>query len=54
MVNQLLDFVANGDGNYYFENLGEALIYALIGFLIVFVGNNSYYLVDRSFIEKNK
>ena len=38
MVNQLLDFVANGDGNYYFENFGEALVYALIGFLIIFAG----------------
>ncbi|MDE6586573.1 MAG: OadG family protein [Clostridia bacterium] len=38
MVNSLLDFVSKGDGNYYFENMSEAIIYALIGFLIVFVG----------------
>lgn len=38
MVNNLLDFIAKGDGNYYFEDFGEALIYAITGFLIVFVG----------------
>lgn len=38
MVNNLLDFVSNGDGNYYFGSLGEAAIYALIGFVVVFVG----------------
>lgn len=37
MTDRLLDFVAN-NGNWYFENMGEALIYALIGFLIVFLG----------------
>lgn len=41
MYNKLLDFIpGTGDkaGNWYFENFGEACIYALIGFLIVFVG----------------
>lgn len=42
MLNNLLDIVAREDGNYYFDGaargLGEALIYALIGFLIVFMG----------------
>ena len=38
MYLNLLDIVAGSDKNYYFENFGEALIYALIGFLIVFVG----------------
>lgn len=37
MSGNLLDFVAK-NGNWYFENFGEALIYALIGFLIVFLG----------------
>lgn len=37
----LLDIAPNPDkldGNYYFDNFGEALIYALIGFLVVFLG----------------
>lgn len=38
MLSTLLDIVANPDGNYYFENKAEALIYALIGFLVVVVG----------------
>ncbi len=42
MINSLLDIVANQNGNYYFDGkvngLGEALIYALIGFVVVFVG----------------
>ena len=38
MLNILLGFIAGSDGNYYFENFGEALVYALIGFLIVFAG----------------
>ncbi len=39
MVNTLLDFVAGGDGNWYFENrFAEGAIYALIGFAIVFAG----------------
>ena len=41
MQYKLLDFVAGtGDkaGNWYFSNFGEACIYALIGFLIVFAG----------------
>ena len=37
MTGNLLDFVAQ-NGNWYFENFGEALIYALIGFVIVFLG----------------
>lgn len=38
MLNSLLSIVPNEDGNYYFDNYGEPLIYALIGFLIVFAG----------------
>lgn len=42
MINTLLAIVANEDGNFYFDGaargLGEALIYALIGFVIVFLG----------------
>ena len=39
MLNNLLSIVANPDGNYYFDNrFGEACIYALIGFMIVFLG----------------
>lgn len=38
MYNSLLEIVAGNDGNYYFSNFGEALIYALLGFCIVFIG----------------
>lgn len=39
MLNNLLEIVAKADGNYYFDNrFGESCIYALIGFVIVFVG----------------
>lgn len=43
MPNLLLDIVPHKDGNYYFSggfgsSLGEALIYALIGFVAVFIG----------------
>lgn len=38
MLNELLDIVPKEDGNFYFDNFGEALIYALIGFVVVFVG----------------
>lgn len=42
MLNSLLDIIANPNGNYYFSGsangLGEALIYALIGFCVVFIG----------------
>lgn len=38
MYNSLLEIAAGSDGNYYFSNFGEALIYALLGFVIVFVG----------------
>ncbi len=38
MLNMLLDIVSNVDGNYYFDNKAESLIYALIGFLVVIVG----------------
>ena len=38
MLNSLLDIIPNTDGNFYFSNKAEALIYALIGFAIVFVG----------------
>ena len=37
MTNALLDIVLR-DGKYYFSDFSEALVYALIGFLIVFVG----------------
>ena len=42
MLNSLLDIIANPNGNYYFSGsangIGEALIYALIGFGVVFLG----------------
>jgi sodium pump decarboxylase gamma subunit len=41
MLSNILAIVqGSGDkaGNYYFDNFGEACIYALIGFLVVFVG----------------
>lgn len=43
MLHLLLDIVPHADGNYYFSggfwsSLGEALIYALIGFMAVFLG----------------
>lgn len=41
MLSTLLDIVqGQGDkaGNFYFDNFGEALVYALIGFLVVVVG----------------
>ena len=38
MLNALLSIVPKEDGNFYFESFGEALIYALIGFLVVFLG----------------
>ena len=42
MINALLDIVPRVDENgkigYYFSEFPEALVYALIGFLIVFVG----------------
>ena len=38
----LLDIIPNQNGNYYFSGsangIGEALIYALIGFAVVFLG----------------
>lgn len=34
----LLDIISKGDGNYYFSSFPEALVYALIGFLVVFIG----------------
>lgn len=38
----LLDIIANPNGNFYFSGsangIGEALIYALIGFAVVFLG----------------
>jgi Na+-transporting methylmalonyl-CoA/oxaloacetate decarboxylase gamma subunit len=48
MINNILDILP-GDGssyagqtqsssNYYFDNFGEAALYALIGFAVVFVG----------------
>ena len=42
MSDLLLDIIANPNGNFYFSGsangLGEALIYALIGFAVVFFG----------------
>lgn len=38
MTNGLLDIIPKDDGNYYFSNFGESLIYALIGFVVVFIG----------------
>ncbi len=41
MLNNLLEFIpgtGNNAGNWYFGNFGEACVYALIGFLIVFLG----------------
>jgi len=41
MLNNLLAIVpGTGDkaGNYYFDNIPEALVYALIGFAVVFLG----------------
>ena len=38
MLNALLVPAPHSDGNFYFNNFGEALIYALIGFLVVFAG----------------
>ena len=42
MSNSLLDIIPNENGNYYFSGsangIGEALIYALIGFVVVFLG----------------
>lgn len=38
MLNDILSIVPKSDGNYYFSSFGEALVYALIGFLVVFVG----------------
>ena len=38
MLNTLLAIIPKDDGNYYFGSFGEALIYALIGFAVVFLG----------------
>lgn len=42
MLYSLLDIIPNEDGNFYFSGnangIGEALIYALIGFIVVFLG----------------
>jgi sodium pump decarboxylase gamma subunit len=43
MLNSLLDIVKGGEvgkspDNWYFDNYGEAAIYAVLGFLLVFVG----------------
>lgn len=37
MLSALLEIIPK-DGNYYFDNFGEALVYALIGFVVVFLG----------------
>lgn len=38
MLNNLLNILPNENGNWYFDNLGEAAFYAIIGFLVVFAG----------------
>ena len=38
MTNALLDIVQRENGSYYFSDFPEALVYALIGFVIVFIG----------------
>lgn len=38
MLNNILSIVPKSDGNYYFSSFGEALVYALIGFLVVVIG----------------
>ena len=38
MLNALLNIIPKVDGNYYFSNFAESLIYALIGFLVVVLG----------------
>lgn len=38
MLNTLLSIEPHRDGNFYFSGFDEALIYALIGFAVVFVG----------------
>ena len=38
MLNALLDIIPHGDGNFYFSNKAESLVYALIGFVVVLVG----------------
>lgn len=42
MSYSLLDIIANENGNFYFSGsangIGEAIIYALIGFIVVFLG----------------
>ena len=38
MLNSLLEIIPKADGNFYFDSFGEALVYALIGFLVVFCG----------------
>lgn len=38
MSNLLLDIVQRENGSFYFSDFSEALIYALLGFVIVFAG----------------
>lgn len=38
MLNNLLEIVKRGDGKFYFSDFSEALVYALIGIGIVFIG----------------
>ena len=38
MLGALLDIVQHDNGSYYFSDFPEALVYALIGFVIVFIG----------------
>ena len=37
-MNALLDIVQRENGSYYFSDFPEALVYALLGFVIVFAG----------------
>ncbi|MDE5943279.1 MAG: OadG family protein [Clostridia bacterium] len=38
MINALSEIIPKLDGNFYFSNKAEALIYALIGFCVVLLG----------------
>lgn len=38
MFKSLLAIIPKADGNFYFDSFGEALVYALIGFIVVFCG----------------
>ncbi|MBO5327751.1 MAG: OadG family protein [Clostridia bacterium] len=38
MLNNLLAILPNENGNWYFDNFIEPLVYAVIGYLVVFLG----------------